>query len=107
MTTGNQTAPKKTKLMLRAIALIFVAVCALMLLSQPALAQNPYVITDGDKVVYHTTKSTDPAVILSEVGLSLSEDDTFTTTPGLVMSEITICRSLSVTIRHCGETLTV
>ncbi len=107
MTTGNQTAPKKTKLMLRAIALIFVAVCALTLLSQPALAQNTYVITDGDKVVYHTTNSTDPAVILSEAGLSLSEDDTFTTSPGLVMSEITICRSLSVTIRHCGETLTV
>jgi uncharacterized protein YabE (DUF348 family)/3D (Asp-Asp-Asp) domain-containing protein len=107
MTTGNQTAPKKTKLMLRSIALIFAAVCALTLLSQPALAQNTYVITDGDKVVYHTTNSTDPAVILSEAGLSLSEDDTFTTSPGLVMSEITICRSLSVTIRHCGETLTV
>jgi hypothetical protein len=69
MTTGNQTAPKKTKLMLRSIALIFAAVCALTLLSQPALAQNTYVITDGDKVVYHTTNSTDPAVILSEAGL--------------------------------------
>lgn len=107
MTTGNQTAPKRTKLMLRAIALIFAAVCALTLLSQPAHAQNTYVITDGDRVVYHTTNSTDPAVILSEAGLSLSEDDTFTTSPGLVLSEITICRSLSVTIRHCGETLTV
>lgn len=107
MTTGNQTAPKKTKLTLRAIALIFVAVCALTLLSQPALAQNTYVITDGDRVVYHTTNSTDPAVILSEAGLSLSEDDTFTTSPGLMMPEITIRRSVSVTIRHCGETLTV
>jgi uncharacterized protein YabE (DUF348 family) len=107
MTTGNQTAPKRTKHILRAVALIFVAVFALTLLTQPAHAQNAYVITDGDKVVYHTTNSTDPAVILSEVGLSLSEDDTFTTTPGLVMSEITICRSISVTIRHCGETLTV
>jgi uncharacterized protein YabE (DUF348 family)/3D (Asp-Asp-Asp) domain-containing protein len=107
MTTGNQTAPKRTKLMLRAIALAFAAVCALTLLSQPAHAQNTYVITDGDRVVYHTTNSTDPAVILSEAGLSLSEDDTFTTSPGLVLSEITICRSLSVTIRHCGETLTV
>lgn len=107
MTTGNQTASKRTKLMLRAIALAFAAVCALTLLSQPAHAQNTYVITDGDRVVYHTTNSTDPAVILSEAGLSLSEDDTFTTSPGLVLSEITICRSLSVTIRHCGETLTV
>lgn len=107
MTELNQNKQKKTRTLIRNIALIFAAVCVLGLLSQTAFAQNTYVITDGSRVVVHTTNSTDPAVILNEAGLSLDEDDTFTTTPGLGVSEITIRRSLTVTIHHCGEKLTV
>lgn len=107
MTELNQNKQKKNRTLIRNIVLIFAAVCVLGLLSQTAFAQNTYVITDGSRVVVHTTNSTDPAVILNEAGLSLDEDDTFTTTPGLGVSEITIRRSLTVTIHHCGEKLTV
>jgi RNA polymerase sigma factor (sigma-70 family) len=107
MTACSQTAPKKYLVTIGKILLVLAVVCVLGLLSQTALAQNTYVITDGTRVVVYTTNSTDPAVVLTEAGLALGEDDTYTTSPGLGVSEITIRRSLTVTISHCGETLTV
>lgn len=77
------------------------------LLSQAAFAQTTYVITDGDRVVVHTTYATDPAEVLSEAGLELGADDTFTTQPGNAVSEITINRLQLVKVNRNGETLEV
>lgn len=107
MTEGNRSARKKTLKFLRNITLILAAVCVLGLLGQTAFAQNTYIITDGSTVLVYTTNSTDPAVVLNEAGLRLDEDDTYTTSPGLGVSEITIRRSQTVTINHCGEMLSV
>ena len=79
----------------------------LLLLSQTAFAQNTYVITDGARVLVHTSSATDPAVVLTEAGLALGADDTYTTQTGIGRSEITVQRVQNVTIDYCGEILEV
>ena len=78
---------------MRIVTLLVPVVILVVLLSQTAFAQNTYVITDGERVVIHTSSATDPATILDEAGLSLGEDDTYTTSPGFGVSEITVRRS--------------
>ena len=107
MTEGNRRTRKKTLKFLRNITLALAVICIVGLLGQTVFAQNTYRITDGDTVLFYTTNSTDPAVVLSEAGLLLGEDDTYTTSPRLGLSEITIRRSITVTIDHCGEEMTV
>ena len=90
----QQTKSKTRKNALMRIATLMVpVVLILVLLSQTAFAQNTYVITDGERVLIHTSSATDPATVLDEAGLSLGEDDTYTTSPGLGVSEITVQRS--------------
>lgn len=89
------------------IAAVAVLLGSVLLLSQTAFAENTYVITDGDRVVVHTTKVTDPAAVLNEAGLLLDADDTYTTQAGLGVSEITVQRGQTVTIDNCGEALQV
>ena len=96
---------RKTML-IRTAALVLV-LTTMMLLSQTVFAQNTYVITDGDRVVVHTTAATDPAAVLNEAGLALGADDTYTTQPGLGVSEITVQRSQLVTVDNCGEVLEI
>lgn len=106
MQERKRNKKKRMRVLLRMTALM-VPVVLLLLLSQTALAQNTYVITDGDRVVYHTSTTTDPAAVLTEAGLALGEDDTYTTQPGIVGAEITIQRSQQVTVNHRGETFEV
>ena len=54
--------------LLRVIALILPVVCLVVLLAQTALAQNTFVITDGDQVTVHTSFASDPEKILDEAG---------------------------------------
>ena len=82
-------------------------ICTLALLSQTAFAQNTYVITDGNQVKTHITYETDPATVLNEAGFKLDEDDTYTTMLGNGVYEITVRRSVTVYIDHCGELLEV
>ena len=77
----------------RFVTLLVPLLLIVVLLSQTAFAQNTYVITDGETVVVHKSSATDPATILDEAGLSLGEDDTYTTSPGYGISEITVQRS--------------
>ena len=79
----------------RFVTLLVPLLLVVVLLSQTAFAQNTYVITDGERVVVHKSSATDPATILDEAGLSLGEDDTYTTSPGYGISEITVQRSES------------
>ncbi|MBQ7801764.1 MAG: G5 domain-containing protein [Oscillospiraceae bacterium] len=78
---------------------------ALLLLSQTAFAQTTYVITDGDRVLVHTTSATDPEAVLGEAGLKLGADDTYTTQAVAGVSEITVRRSQNVTIDYYGEVM--
>lgn len=91
----------------------FMRVCAMVILAAivvsavipTAFAQTTYVITDGDEVKVYTTYATDPANVLDQAGVTLDEDDTYTTQPGDGVSEITVQRSQSITVYNCGEQL--
>lgn len=98
---------KRNTPFIRMAALVLTAVLLLLLMSQTAFAQNTYVITDGDHVLVHTSSATDPAAVLNEAGLALDADDTYTTQPGIGVSEITIRRSQSVTVSNNGSQLQV
>ncbi len=100
------TMKKKKPIFIRMAALI-TPIILLLLLSQTVFAQNTYMITDGDRVVYHTSYATDPATILTEAGLALGADDTYTTVAGDGVSEINVQRGRTVTVNNCGEVIQV
>ena len=103
----NRLNSNKMKKSVRLMALILPVICIVMLMSQTVFAKNTYLINDSGRVVIHTTYTTDPATVLTEAGLELDEDDTFTTEPGLGVSEITVQRKQLITITHGGNTLEV
>ena len=94
---------KHSELLFRTVAILLPLISAVLLLSQTVFAQNTYVITDGERVLVHTTSTTDPAAVLDEAGLALGEEDTYTTQGGDGVSEITVRRYQTVTIDHCGQ----
>lgn len=98
---------KRSELLFRSIALILPLIGAVFLLSQNAFAQNIYVITDGERVLIHSTSTPDPETVLGEAGLSLDDDDTYTTQHNDGVSQITVQRYQTVHINHCGQALTV
>lgn len=85
-------AVRKRRSVLVRAAMLCIPLGCMMLLSQTAFAQNTYVITDGSRVLVHTTYATDPVAVLGEAGLELDEDDTYTTQRGDGVSEITVQR---------------
>ncbi len=101
---------RKRKVVKRKAFIIRMTVLALplvlmLVLAQTAFAENTYVITDGDRVLVHTSSATDPAAVLDEAGLALGADDTYTTQPGLGVSEITVQRQQRITVQNGREAL--
>ena len=93
---------------LKVVALLIAALCLVGILSQTAMAENIYVITDGDAVTVHTTYASDPAKVLQEVGVILSADDFYTTaSSGDGVSEITVQRAQSITVYYENEILKI
>ena len=90
-------------LFIRVAAMLFALMIALLLLSQTAFAQTTYVITDGSRVLIHTTSATDPKAVLGEAGLELGADDTYTTQSSAGDVEITVRRSQTILIDYYGE----
>lgn len=103
----NRFFKKKMTPLYRVVALLLPVIVIVLLLTQTAFAKNTYLINDGGKVLIHTTYTTDPAAVLTEAGLELGEDDTYTTQPGIGVSEITVQRKQMISILHGGNTLEV
>ena len=97
---------KRKHRFVRLAALVLPLVCVVVLLAQTALAQNTYVITDGDQVTVHTSFASNPETVLHEAGVELAENDFYTTADGDGVSEITVQREMMVTIDNCGEIVT-
>ena len=103
----NRVIQKKMTVLTRVIALVMIVACITLLLAQTAFAKSTYVISDGDRVLVHTTYATNPADILSEAGLELGKDDTYTTQTALGLSEITVQRKQTITVIHGDKTMLV
>ena len=103
MLTFLHANPEKTGRILRAAAIGVTLVFLLALLTQTAFAQTTYVITDGSRVLVHTTNATDPRAVLGEAGLRLGAADTYTTQSGDGTAEIQIQRSQVIYIDYYGE----
>lgn len=90
--------------MARIGALLVCVIVLTVLLAQTALAQNTYVIKEGDQVTVHTSFASDPAVVLNEAGFQLDSNDFYTTAAD--GTEITVRRGQKITIDYCGEVIT-
>lgn len=99
----KQFALERKVLFIRVAAIFLPMVMMLLLLSQTVFAQTTYVITDGSRVLVHTTTATDPKRVLGEAGLTLGADDTYTAQA----SEINVQRSQCIRIDYYGEMMEV
>ncbi len=99
--------PKRRNLALRLAVLVLMIGMLAGLFSQSVFARNSYVITDGENVTVHQSYSTDPDVILDEVGIELSDEDTYTTSYNDGVSRIDIQRMQLVTVDCRGQQRTV
>lgn len=99
----NRVVRKNMTMLARVFALLLPMLCIVVMLTQTAFAKNTYLINDGGRIMIHTTYATDPAAVLSEAGFTLGKEDTYTTQPGIGMSEITVQRKQSIRITYSGK----
>lgn len=89
------------------VLLSLILVLALLaLISQAALAKT-YVVTDGDRVVTYTSFASEPETVLEQLGLSLNQNDTYTTQAVEGAAAITVCRAQKITVHYHGQTTLV
>lgn len=100
-------ALERKKRVIRVAAIFVPLAIAVLLLSPQVFAQTTYVITDGSRVLVHTTSATDPKVVLGEAGLELGADDTYTTQASDGVSEINIRRCRRMNVNYYGEQMEV
>lgn len=98
---------QRNSILMRVVVLVLPMVVLLATVIPTVLAQNTYVITDGDQVKVYTTSAEDPAAVLDQAGIALDIGDTYTTEPGDGVSEITIQRVQNITVYNCGEKMEV
>lgn len=85
------------------VLLSLILVLALLaLISQAALAKT-YVVTDGDRVVTYTTFASEPETVLEQLGLSLNQNDTYTTQAVEGAAAITVRRAQKITVHYHGR----
>lgn len=99
-------APKRGKRknpVRRLLTMTLLMVGLVAVLAQTAVAQNTYVITDGDQITVHTSFSSDPAIVLDQAGVELDGNDFYTTAAGDGVSEITVQREQTIHIDYCGR----
>ena len=93
---------KRKRIFIRGAVLLMGAVAAL-LLSRRVFMQRTYMITDGSRVLIHTTSATDPQAVLADAGLQLGANDTYTTQPGDEVPQINVLREQQLRINYYGE----
>ncbi len=76
-------------------------------LSQAAFAENIYLIRDGEEVLVHTTKLTDPEAVLADAGVSLAEADSYEVTESGGAIDVTVQRCQAVALQDGTEKSTL
>lgn len=107
MRKNKRCALERKMNFIRAAAIAIPLITVLLLLTMRVSAQNTYVITDGSRVLVHTTSATDPEIVLGEAGLTLDTDDTYTTHSGDGISQINVRRSQRLFVDYYGERMEV
>jgi len=102
----NKRRGSKRKRIFVFAAMVLIPV-AVLLLSQRAFAQTTYVITDGSRVMVHTTSATDPEIVLEQAGLALGTNDSYTTHAGDGNPRINVRRGRHVYLDYFGERMEV
>lgn len=88
-----------SRLLIVAILVSIFAAC----FAQAALTEKTFVITDGDRVILHSSANTDPEIVLAEAGLALSDGDRYAVTENENGDkEIEIQRAKKITINCDG-----
>ncbi len=95
-------ALKRKKRFIRAAVLLTLPAIALLLWQKVSIRKT-YVITDGSRVVIHTTSATDPKLVLEAAGLELDADDTYTAHGGPGDPRIHVRRCGKITVNYYGE----
>lgn len=98
---------QRNSILMRMVVIALPVVLLLASVIPTVLAQNTYVITDGDEVKVYTTSAADPKTVLNQAGIELEAGDTYTTAPGDGVSEITVQRIQTITVYNCGEIMEV
>lgn len=98
---------QRNSILMRMVVIALPVVLLLASVIPTVLAQNTYVITDGDEVKVYTTSAADPKTVLNQAGIELEVGDTYTTAPGDGVSEITVQRIQTITVYNCGEIMEV
>jgi len=77
------------------------------MLSLTVFARTTYVITDGSRVMIHTTSATNPRTVLGEAGLELGSNDSYTTCEDRGVEQIHVQRGYAVTVDYYGRQMDV
>jgi len=98
---------RRRSVLLTICAIVLPLVFLVTMLSQSVLAQNTFVITDGEQVIVHTTYASDPAVALDEAGVDAEPDEYSATISEDGVYDITVNRDEYLTVVECGEPIPV
>ena len=85
------------------VAFVVIMAAAALMLSLTAFAQTTYIITDGSRVMIHTTSATNPRTVLGEAGLELGVHDSYTTGDDRGVEQIHVQRGYRVSVDYYGE----
>lgn len=100
-------AARKRGFFFRFVVLVLPVVFLVTILSQSVLAQNTFVITDGDEVIVHTSFASDPATALDEAGIEVDSDEFTTAQTEDGVYDITVQRNDAVTVTYCGKDIQI
>ena len=99
-----KTIYQKYSMLIRVSVLTLGILCTALLAAQTAYARSTtYVVTDGDRVLVHTTYATDPADVVKELGIALEDTDILETEPTDDGFAINVVRGMSITVNVCGN----
>ena len=102
------TADTQSRKILRLCAVVLLILAVMwLLLFQRLSGRRTYVITDGSRVMLHTTAATDPKAVLGEAGLELGEDDSYTAQTQAGMAQINIRRGQTLILDYYGQEMEI
>ena len=103
MKTLKSLIEKNRNHLLSVGGLLLTLLLTMGIIAQPAQAETTYVITDGTETITHTTRSSNPETVLSEAGLTLDTDDTYTTQETREGRQIIVTRAHQIRLMNCGK----